>query len=574
MLYQHLHHTAATLQRIYAMLAILSVSIAGVAIGRSFEGAFSKNNGISVSVERVEMSDHTVTLGWRAENRSNQAINLNHLNSGNGLSLRDDRGGRYVFLPPPKNRMLTLDPNAVMAGDLVFFGPVRQDIGALTLTTGIPGGSGTPLELTMNAASRNNPGIVVQSAGTDGPHALKLNGKTSIPAGVELTADRIELLPEGYQINVAVENRSGSNIALNQNDGLSLRDNRGHTYQFQAPAGNRTVLIPPNGSLQGKFLFQGRPSPLAERVVLSTAPIQGQPFEIALPVPVSTQRLAVTDDGAVAMMLDNVTFTGDLVTVDATVANMRQEPVVFNQSLGLRMRDNRGNLYPAIVPPGNSVTEIPAGGMGSAQYVFAGPIVNDARSLTLSTNAVGDGSQQWPNLQFELPVLTAAPGPDLPQSKLNLSRLPESTVRLEPINQGSTVRVQQLSSDLGARKTNQGTFIALQGDVLFDLDSAVIRANAKPILNQLAEFIRLMNVNEVIVEGHTDTTGEADYNLNLSRRRANAVSDYLKERGVLSNTNVLVRGLGEKQPVATNETPEGRQRNRRVEITLREQRQG
>jgi outer membrane protein OmpA-like peptidoglycan-associated protein len=574
MLYQHLHHTAATLQRIYAMLAILLVSVAGVAIGRSFDGAVSKNNGISVSVERVEMSDHTVTLGLRAENRSNQAINLNHLNSGNGLSLRDDRGGRYVFLPPPKNRMLTLDPNAVMAGDLVFFGPVRQDIGALTLTTGVPGGSGTPLELTMNAAPRNNPGIVVQSAGTDGPHALKLNGKTSIPAGVEFTADRIELLPEGYQINVAVENRSGSNIALNQNDGLSLRDNRGRTYQFQAPSGNRTVLIPPNGSLQGKFLFQGRPSPLAERVVLSTAPIQGQPFEIALPVPVSTQRLAVTDDGAVAMMLDSVTFTGDLVTVDATVANMRQEPVVFNQSLGLRMRDNRGNLYPAIVPPGNSVTEIPAGGMGSAQYVFAGPIVNDARSLTLSTNAVGDGSQQWPNLQFELPVLTAAPGPDLPRSKLNLSRLPESTVRLEPINQGSTVRVQQLSSDLGARKTNQGTFIALQGDVLFDLDSAVIRANAKPILNQLAEFIRLMNVNEVIVEGHTDTSGEADYNLNLSRRRANAVSDYLKERGALSNTNVLVRGLGEQQPVATNETPDGRQRNRRVEITLREQRQG
>jgi outer membrane protein OmpA-like peptidoglycan-associated protein len=248
--------------------------------------------------------------------------------------------------------------------------------------------------------------------------------------------------------------------------------------------------------------------------------------------------------------------------------------VVFNQSLGLRMRDNRGNLYPVIAPPGNSATEIPAGGMGSAQYVFAGPIANDAHSLTLSTNAAGDGSRQGPNLQFELPVLTAASGPDLPQSKLSLARLPESTMRLEPINQGSTARVQQLSSGLGARKTDQGTLIALQGDVLFDIDSAVIRPDAKPTLNQLAELMQLMKVNEVIVEGHTDTTGEADYNLNLSRRRANAVSDYLKERGALRNANVLVRGLGEKQPVAANETTEGRQRNRRVEITLREERQG
>jgi outer membrane protein OmpA-like peptidoglycan-associated protein len=167
----------------------------------------------------------------------------------------------------------------------------------------------------------------------------------------------------------------------------------------------------------------------------------------------------------------------------------------------------------------------------------------------------------------------ATPGPDRPQSRLNLSRLLESTVRLVPINQGSTARVQQLSSGLGARKTQQGTLIASPGDVLFDIDSAVICANAKPILNQLAELRRLMNTNEVIVEGHTDTTGEADYNLNQSHRRANAVSDYLKEGGALSNTIVLVCGFGEQQPAVTNETPEGRQRNRRVEITLREQRQ-
>jgi outer membrane protein OmpA-like peptidoglycan-associated protein len=574
MLYQRLHHTGTTLRRICAMLAIVSVSVAGVAVARSFEGAGSNSDGVSVSVDRVEMGDHTVTLGLQAENQSSQTIHLNNLNVGNGLFLSDDRGGRYLFLPPPNNQTLMVEPNEVMSGDLVFFGPVRPDINTLTLTTGVPGAFGKPLELTMNAAAGAEPGMVMQSAGTDGPLALKLDGKASVPAGVELAVDRIELVPEGYQVNVVAENRSGSIIALNQSDGLSLRDNRGHLYRFQPPSGNRTVLIPPNGWLEGKFLFQGQPSPLAEYVVLTTDPIQGQPFEIVIPVPVAAQRLAFTDDGAVAMVLDDVKFEGDLVTVDAMIANLRNEPVVFNQALGLRMHDNHGNVYPVIVPPGNTVTEIPAGGMGSAQYVFVGPIANDVRSLTLSTNAAGDGSQQGPNLKFEFPVLAAASGPDFPQSKLSLSRLPESTVRLASLAQGSTARVQQLRSDLGARETNQGTFIALQGDVLFDIESAVIRPDAKPTLTQLAELVRLMGVDEVIIAGHTDTTGDADYNVNLSRQRANAVSDYLRERGALSNVNVLVQGLGEQQPVATNETTEGRQRNRRVEITLREDHQG
>jgi outer membrane protein OmpA-like peptidoglycan-associated protein len=574
MWYPRLHRTGAILRRLCAMLAILSVSVVGVVVARDFEGAVNNNDDVRISVDRVEIGDHTVTLGVQAENQSSQTIHLNNLNVGHGLSLSDDRGGRYLFLPPSNNRTLMIETHEVMSGDLVFFGPVRQDISTLTLTTGVPGAFGKPLELTMNAAAGTEPGIVVPSTGTDGPLALKLDGKASVPAGVELKVNRIELVPEGYQVNVVAENRSGSNMALNQSNGLSLRDNRGHLYQFQPPAGNRTVLIPPNGWLEGKFLFQGQPSPLAEYVVLTTDSLQGQPFKIVLPVPVTAQRLAFTDDGAVGMVLDNVNFEGDLVTVDAMVANMRDEPVVFNQALGLRMHDNHGNLYPVIVPPGNTVTEIPAGRMASVQYVFAGPIANDVRSLTLSTNAVEDENRQGPNLQFELPVLAATPGPDLPQSKLSLSRLQESTVRLDSIGTGSLSRVQQLRSGLDARQTNQGTLVALQGDVLFDIDSAVIRSDASPILDQLAELVRLMNVDEVIIAGHTDATGVADYNLHLSRQRANAVSDYLRERGALSNVNVLVQGLGEQQPVATNETAEGRQQNRRVEITLREERQG
>ena len=182
MLYQRLHSTGALLRRICAMVAILSVSVAGVAVARSFEGAVSHSDGVRVSVDRVEIDDHTVTLGLQAENQSSQTINLNNLNVGNGLSLSDDRGGRYLFLPPPTNRTLMVEPNQVMSGDLVFFGPVRQDISTLTLTTGVPGAFGKPLELTMNTAAGTGPGIVAQSMGTDGPLAFKLD--PGAPAGV------------------------------------------------------------------------------------------------------------------------------------------------------------------------------------------------------------------------------------------------------------------------------------------------------------------------------------------------------------------------------------------------------
>lgn len=97
MLYQHLQNIEAILRRICVILAILSVPVAGVAVARGFEGAVSESDGVSVSIDRVEAGDHTVTLGMQAENRSSRAISLNNPNVGNGLSLIDDRGSLSVL---------------------------------------------------------------------------------------------------------------------------------------------------------------------------------------------------------------------------------------------------------------------------------------------------------------------------------------------------------------------------------------------------------------------------------------------------------------------------------------------
>ncbi|WP_235042383.1 OmpA family protein [Vreelandella profundi] len=102
-------------------------------------------------------------------------------------------------------------------------------------------------------------------------------------------------------------------------------------------------------------------------------------------------------------------------------------------------------------------------------------------------------------------------------------------------------------------------------DVNFEFDSADLTSNARNVLNGVAE--RLVNNTDVRVsiEGHTDSRGPDAYNKNLSQERAESVARYLASRGVASNRMQSV-GFGEEQPVASNETEEGRFENRRVEL--------
>ncbi|HFD15408.1 MAG TPA: OmpA family protein [Rhodospirillales bacterium] len=110
--------------------------------------------------------------------------------------------------------------------------------------------------------------------------------------------------------------------------------------------------------------------------------------------------------------------------------------------------------------------------------------------------------------------------------------------------------------------------ITLSADVLFDFDKAVIKDSFKPELDRIAELLKQNPDVRVFVDGHTDTMGPAAYNMELSKRRAQAVADYLVGRGIDRN-RITVRAFGETElAVPTpDETPEPR--NRRVEIRKR-----
>jgi outer membrane protein OmpA-like peptidoglycan-associated protein len=101
--------------------------------------------------------------------------------------------------------------------------------------------------------------------------------------------------------------------------------------------------------------------------------------------------------------------------------------------------------------------------------------------------------------------------------------------------------------------------------ILFDLDSAVIRPESKPVLDEVLAVLKGETGWKVTIEGHTDATGSESHNLDLSQRRADSVKAYLVAGGIAVG-RLLAQGLGESRPVADNATELGRSQNRRVEL--------
>jgi outer membrane protein OmpA-like peptidoglycan-associated protein len=126
--------------------------------------------------------------------------------------------------------------------------------------------------------------------------------------------------------------------------------------------------------------------------------------------------------------------------------------------------------------------------------------------------------------------------------------------------------LQQLNSILATRDSARG-LIANMSDVLFRSGSFELLPGARERLAKVSGIVLAYPSLHVAIEGHTDSVGSDDYNQQLSERRAQAVRDYFVQQGIAS-INVEAHGYGKTEPIATNDTPEGRQQNRRVELIL------
>jgi outer membrane protein OmpA-like peptidoglycan-associated protein len=141
--------------------------------------------------------------------------------------------------------------------------------------------------------------------------------------------------------------------------------------------------------------------------------------------------------------------------------------------------------------------------------------------------------------------------------------------------ESKTRGIESVLKDLDAKVTDREIRIELAADVLFDFDKHDLRPEAVPSLEKVAEVLRSRAGSPVAIEGHTDGKGSDAYNQPLSERRAQAVRDWLVKNGGASAAKITTKGWGKSKPIVPNarpdgsDDPDGRKKNRRVEITVR-----
>lgn len=194
------------------------------------------------------------------------------------------------------------------------------------------------------------------------------------------------------------------------------------------------------------------------------------------------------------------------------------------------------------------------------------------------------------------PAPSARPAPSVPQPSISVPSISVPTISIptvaiptvsiptlppRPVLVFPTLDFPQIDlpelPSTGGVTVRQGegyTVYVLDGDVLFDFDQATIRPDAAATLTAVyGSLTTRAPTGPIVVQGHTDAVGDDAYNLDLSRRRATAVADFLTERG-LDRGRLSVEGFGEKVPAVPNTRPDGgddpagRQQNRRVEIAV------
>jgi len=174
------------------------------------------------------------------------------------------------------------------------------------------------------------------------------------------------------------------------------------------------------------------------------------------------------------------------------------------------------------------------------------------------------------NYKEEDPIPPGAQGKVLP--------LQGKVTDIKGLSLGVSGKSQDLKAalkDLGAKVTDQEIRIELAADVTFDFDKYTLRPEATATLQKVGRVVANYGDAPLLIEGHTDNKGTHPYNVNLSQKRAEAVKKWLVDNAAIKPARITTTGWGEIKPVAPNRKPDGsddpngRQKNRRVDLTLR-----
>ncbi|MCG3041526.1 OmpA family protein [Streptomyces fenghuangensis] len=182
-----------------------------------------------------------------------------------------------------------------------------------------------------------------------------------------------------------------------------------------------------------------------------------------------------------------------------------------------------------------------------------------AFGLAEAPYAAADEDDPYPSASASVPVEVDAADPDL--------KLAEGATLAEPKVLDIKSVVEDLDGEERREDTNEDIKLALQSEVLFGKDSAVLSSEAKSRIAEVAAEVKEHGATKVRIFGFTDNLGSSAHGDVLSRKRANAVHKVLA-KDLDSSVTYEVRGYGEQYPIADNSTEEGRKKNRRVEISF------
>jgi outer membrane protein OmpA-like peptidoglycan-associated protein len=168
---------------------------------------------------------------------------------------------------------------------------------------------------------------------------------------------------------------------------------------------------------------------------------------------------------------------------------------------------------------------------------------------------------------FAAALLTTGLAQDTPKER-ELEQKESELQRKEDELNRRRQELEEARKQLRLEESAQSVTIRLEGDVIFDTGNARLRPEAQAALEKVAIVLAQFPGASVEINGHTDSKGGEEMNLELSGKRAVAVAEFLKKRAELAGLNFTTNGFGEGKPIASNDTAEGRQQNRRVEIVV------
>jgi outer membrane protein OmpA-like peptidoglycan-associated protein len=466
-------------------------------------------NGAAIVVRGLAARGDSVVLTATIANPSERGLRLNR-----SRSFVLEGGGRAVhhLNPPLGNPELTIPPRSQTAAELVFIGPPAPGTRELKLRTNQ--GIGTA-DNPFDDAPVLRATLPVVSQGGGAQAGAGVAGQASHPAGVTLRLRRLVAGSGGCLASVAATNGHDRTIVLNQAGRMALTDERGGSAGLKAPTENRELVVPPSTRLDGELVFDCRQLDTAGPMTLhtnrGTAGTADNPYDTLPLFALRVQPEAAADRSAIPA-------------------------------------DSRA-----------SVTPIARSQLTPEARVAAAtaPVVRPAETPAAAPAAPPAARSSAPE----------APPPSAPP------RAPAAAAARPPSPTPRTAA--ELHAALRPEKTDRGLRLVVASDTLFEPTGKTLRGGADQTLENLAALIAAERGREVVVIAHTDGMGNDDDNLALSEERARTVAGWLKAHAAKPPPRFVEKFFGRTRPVAPNrnaegeDNPDGRARNRRIEILIR-----